>query len=381
MYPWEVHTRYGDIEPLRENYDMMKNTVDFLAEGRVGGLLPTPIGDWHDAVEADLDTGIRRERGLERDDTWGSIQGGYPVHTPGRACGTVHLWIAADALGKIADLLGHPDDAAKYRKLAGELVAAFNRTYLKTDDGRYSHTTRKGNTYESQTMYGYALYHGLVPENLRAETTKRFLEHIAQYQGHFTSGQLGTDRVLKALTVSGQEQSAFDILTAKGFPGFDHMLSFGTQTTWETWGEAILNHTPEGSKNIIRATRPQEHCEFTGVDSWFFECVLGLRPDAEYPGYKRFTLKPYMYRQIEWARGSYESPHGRIDSNWKCDGRVFEWTVAVPPNTSATLSVPCAAGEVEVVEGLAGVISKKAPFAGRQEMEVGSGAYRMKSKI
>jgi hypothetical protein len=52
----------------------------------------------------------------------------------------------------------------------------------------------------------------------------------------------------------------------------------------------------------------------------------------------------------------------------------------VPPNTSATLSVPCATGEVEIVEGVAGVISKKEPSAGRQEIEVGSGMYRMKSR-
>lgn len=381
MYPWEGYVRYGDDNLLRDNYTVMKATVDFLADTRIDGLVPSLVGDWHDAVKADLNIAFRKERGLERDDTWGAILGGYPVHTPGRVCGTVHLWLAADALSKAADLLGHPDDAAKYRKLASELTDAFNRTYLKPADGRYSYTTPKGNTYESQTMYGYALYHGLVPENLRAQTTQRFLEHIAEYQGHFTSGQLGTDRVLKGLTVSGQEQAAFDILTAKGFPGFDYMLSFGTETTWETWGEAILNNTPKGSKNIIRATRPQEHMEFSAVDSWFFEFVLGLTPNAEYPGYKRFTLKPYMYRQMAWARGSYESPYGRIGSDWKCNGKVFEWTVEVPPNTSATLSVPCAAGEVEIVEGAKGVISKKAPSAGRQEIEVGSGTYRLIARM
>ncbi|MCF7816675.1 MAG: glycoside hydrolase family 78 protein [Kiritimatiellales bacterium] len=381
MYPWEVYLRYADIEPLRDHYDIMKNTIDFLAEGRVGGLLPTPIGDWHDAVKSGLKIGIRRERGLERDDTWGSIMGGYPVHTPGRVCGTVHLWLAADALVQIADVLGHPDDAAKYRKLSDELVAAFNRTYLKTADGRYSYTTPAGNTYESQTMYGYALYHHLVPANLREATKQRFLKHIAEYQGHFTSGQLGTDRVLKSLTQSGEEQAAFDILTAKGFPGFDYMLSFGTETTWETWGEAILNNTPKDSKNIIRATRPQEHMEFTAVDSWFFECVLGLTPNAKHPGYKRFTLKPYMYRQMEWARGSYESPYGRIVSDWKCVGNVFEWSVEVPPNTMADLYIPSAGDAVEVVQGSAGLISRTECPDEREHVVVGSGRYRFRSSI
>ena len=381
MYPWEAYLRYGDADLLRTNYSIMTTTVDFLADTRIDGLVPSLVGDWHDAVKADLNIAIRRERGLERDDTWGAVMGGYPVHTPGRVDGTVHLWLAADALSKIAGVLGHPDDAAKYRKLAGELVDAFNRTYLKTADGRYSYTTPKGNTYESETMYGYALYHGLVPANLRDETAKRFLEHIAEYQGHFTSGQLGTDRVLKALTVSGQEQAAFDILTAKGFPGFDYMLSFGTETTWETWGEAILNRTPAGSKHILCATRPQEHCEFTAVDSWFFECVLGLTPNVEYPGYKRFTLKPFMYRQMAWARGSYESPYGRIVSDWKCDGKTFEWKIEVPPNTTADIYIPSAGGTTEVLQGAEGILSRTGCVAGRDHLYIGSGIYRLSSSI
>lgn len=269
----------------------------------------------------------------------------------------------------------------QFDQLAGELKAAFNRHYFDPATGRYSYTTPKGNTYESQTMYGYALYHHLVPEDKRELTVRRFLEHIAEYGGHPTRGQLGMDRVVKALTTAGQEQAAYDILTVKGFPGFDYMLTFGSQTTWETWGEVILTQTPKGSGHIIRANRPQEHCQWVAVDTWFHECVLGIQPDPEEPGFGHFTLKPYMFRQMEWARGACDSPRGRIVSDWKCDGRTFEWTVEVPANATATLSVPCVSGEAEFLEGAQGVISKQPPSGGRQEMEVGSGVYRIKSRV
>lgn len=381
MYPWEAYVRYGDAELLESNYGVMKATVDFLADTRIDGLVPSIVGDWHDAVKPDLNISYRRERGLERDDTWGAIKGGYPANTPGRVCGTVHLWLAADALSKIASVLGQPADAGKYAHLADELKEAFNRNYFDPETGRYAYTTPNGKTYESQTMYGYALYHHLVPEDKRERTIRRFLEHIVACGDHFTSGQLGTDRVLKALAGAGGEQAAFELLAAKGFPGFDHMLSFGTETTWETWGEAILNNTPPGSKHIIQATRPQEHIEFTAVDSWFYECVLGLTPDAEHPGYKRFTLKPCMYRQMEWARGSYESPYGRIASDWKCDGNVFEWTVEVPPNTTADLYVPSTGSRAEVLQGLPGIVSRTECPDDREHVVVGSGRYRFRSSI
>ncbi|AKJ63806.1 family 78 glycoside hydrolase catalytic domain [Kiritimatiella glycovorans] len=381
MYPWETYVRYGDRNLIRDHYEIAKGTVDLLAETRIEGLVFSAVGDWHDAVKEDLNIGLRRERGLERDDTFGRIGGGYPVHTPGRICGTVHLYLAARALSDTAEELGKAEDAEKYDALAEDLKAAFNRAYLDPQTGRYSYTTPEGNTYESQTMYGYALYHDLVPKEKREQTMRRFLEHIAEYDGHFTSGQLGTDRVLKALTVGGHEETAMKMLTAEGFPGFRYMLSFGSETTWETWGEAVLNATPEGSEHIIRANRPQEHCQWTAVDTWFYEYVLGIRPDPEQPGYGHFTLKPYMVRQLESARGSYESPRGRIVSEWSCSKGVFEWTVEVPANATATLYAPCGRDGVKVAEGEAGILDREKPANGRQRLEVGSGRYRISASL
>jgi alpha-L-rhamnosidase len=359
----------------------MKATVEFLAASRIDGLVPSAVGDWHDAVKPDLNIDLRRERGLERDDTWGAIMGGYPVHTPARACGTVHLWLAAEALYRAAGVLGEPADEARFRKLAAELREAFNRAYLDPETGRYRYLTPKGKTYESQTIYGYALYHGLVPDEKRALAASRFLEHIEACGGHFTSGQLGTDRVVKALAATGNGRAAFRLMTAKGYPGFDLMLSFGTETTWETWGESILNNTPEGSAHIIRAIRPQEHCQWTGVDSFFFEFVLGIRPDPAAPGYKHFFVEPHLFREMAWAEGSQESARGTITSAWRCDGKEFDWAVAVPPNASATLSIPCGEDEPEIEAGAPGVRSVGPPAGGRRTIEVGSGRYRFKAKL
>jgi len=352
FYPLEMFIRTGDRSLIVDHYETAKSVVDAIALIRMDGLAVSMVGDWHDAVKPDLDIAYRRERGLERDDVFGGvIGGGYPVHTPGRVCGTVHLYLGALALAETAEELGKANDVVTYRALAEELKAAFNRHYFDPESGRYSYTTPKGNTYESQTMYGYALYHHLVPEEKRELTMQRFLEHIAEYGGHPTSGQLGMDRVVKALTTGGHAQAAYDLLTVKGFPGFDYMLSFGSQTTWETWGEAILNATPKGSKTIIRGRRPQEHCQWVAVDTWFHEYVLGIQPDPEAPGFKHFTIKPYMWNQLDWAKGTCETPRGSIVSDWKNENGTFRWNVTVPPNSTATVYIPAAAADAVTESG------------------------------
>jgi alpha-L-rhamnosidase len=52
------------------------------------------------------------------------------------------------------------------------------------------------------------------------------------------------------------------------------------------------------------------------------------------------VMKPELGEGISWAKGHYDSIHGRIASNWKLDGETFRWMITVPPNTEATVYVP-----------------------------------------
>ena len=49
--------------------------------------------------------------------------------------------------------------------------------------------------------------------------------------------------------------------------------------------------------------------------------------------------------QLGWGKSSVESPYGTIRSEWKNEGQTFDWTVEIPPNTIATLHIPCRPGK------------------------------------
>ena len=62
--------------------------------------------------------------------------------------------------------------------------------------------------------------------------------------------------------------------------------------------------------------------------------------DDSEPGYKSIELKPYPIEGLDWVNCSYDSPYGKIVSNWKRTGDKFEWTVEIPAGTTATALIP-----------------------------------------
>ena len=383
LVPWELYVRYGDARWLERHYPIMRATLDYcLADKSEDGLVVTPIGDWHDALGPKLDLSQRpaawEERG--RDNRLPNGGGGYPVNTPPRACGTAHTWLGLQAMTAIARILGRETEAQVYALEAAKLGEAYNRAYFDPTRQIYRWQGVSGREHESQGLYSYALHQGFVPPDARAAVAQNLVRHIERDRaGHFSTGQLTTDRVLKALTLAGQEETAYRMLTVEGVPGFKHMLSFGTETTWETWGEAIVERTPAGSAHLIRSTRPQEHIQFTAVDSWFFECILGLRADPAQPGYAHFFLEPYGTRILAWAKGGMDTVRGRIGSEWQVTDGGFTWKVIVPANSRATLLLPTASAEgvTESGQPLAQVAEVKLAGLdrGRVRIEVPAGSY------
>lgn len=50
LYPLETYIRFGDRDLIRDHYEVAKNTLDAIQATRMDGLVPSLIGDWHDAV-------------------------------------------------------------------------------------------------------------------------------------------------------------------------------------------------------------------------------------------------------------------------------------------------------------------------------------------
>jgi alpha-L-rhamnosidase len=80
--------------------------------------------------------------------------------------------------------------------------------------------------------------------------------------------------------------------------------------------------------------------------------VLGIQPDPEVPGFRRFVIRPGVTDDsaLTWARGHYDSIRGRIAVSWRREGGAFQLDVQVPPNTEARLELPAKRLE-QITEG------------------------------
>jgi alpha-L-rhamnosidase len=116
---------------------------------------------------------------------------------------------------------------------------------------------------------------------------------------------------------------------------------------------------------------------------WLYEYVAGIRPDPARPGFKHILMRPTPVGDLTHARGTHDSPYGRIVSEWTKGKDGFEWTITVPVNSAATVFVPAQTPEEVTESGKAARSAGGVTFVreeqGHAVFEVGAGTYRFRS--
>ena len=318
--PWRHYLYYGDISFLREAYPAMKSYLGFLGRraaegvGANGGALrglPNPGKD-----EAAIRDGLL---------AWGTGDWQGLAKPPVTLTSTAAWYHYADITAKTARLLGMSDEAAEYERLASSIRDKFNRKFLDPKTGAYGSA-------KSQTAQVLPLALGLVPSPGVQATSARLADAVHAAKDHLNTGFVGTPYLLQTLTETGHADLAAGIVQQRDYPGWATLMNEGVfKENWK--GEHALMPSLGGP-----------------VGAWFYQAILGIRPDPAGPGFKRIILKPEIVGGVTWAKGYHDSPYGRIESSWKVEGRRFSMDVAIPANSVATVFVP-ARDERSVMEG------------------------------
>jgi len=326
LIPWYLYEYYGDTRILERHYDQMRQYVDYLTSRSQNGIVNIGLGDW--------------------------VPPGPTA--PVEVTSTGYYYEDARIVARAADLLGKKDDAAKYTALAERIRAAFNERFFKAETGLYSNGT--------QTALATALNWNLTPELHRRRVVRNLIMDVQKKGGHLDTGILGTKYLLNVLLDNGRPDVAYRVASQTTYPSWGHWIERGATTLWETWNGADS----------------QNHIMFGDVSAWFYRALAGIRPAA--PGFKRIRIQPQPVGDLTWARGAYDSIHGRIVSEWRLEDGRFDLTVTIPANTTAVVYVP-AESAASVTEGDGPADRAKGVRFQRQEggsavFEIGSGTYR-----
>jgi alpha-L-rhamnosidase len=118
------------------------------------------------------------------------------------------------------------------------------------------------------------------------------------------------------------------MLTQTTLPSYGWQIAQGATTLWETW---------DGSGSQSSSLN---HTFFGDVNAWMMKTIAGINPDPAGPGFKHILINPHVLGNLTFAKGSYESVHGLIASEWTVQNGEFRLNVTIPANCAATLSLP-----------------------------------------
>lgn len=345
--PWTVYLSYGDERLLKEQYGSMKAWVEYVrSRAENGSIWKTGFhfGDWV-ALDAK--------------------EGSYFGATATDLIATAFYAYSVELLAKAAKALGQEEDARNYEELHDRIAAAFREEFV-TPSGRLAVPT--------QTAHVLALVFGLAAEKDRRRMTETLARYIEDNGGHLTTGFLGAPYLCHALSGNGRLDLAYRLLLQTDYPSWLYQVTKGATTIWEHW-DGIK---PDGSF-WSPEMNSFNHYAYGAIGDWLYRVVAGIEVDEESPGYKHILIKPQPGGGLRFAQAELESMYGLIRSAWRSEGDSTRLNVAVPPNTTATVTLPGAKlGGVSLdgqpVRAMDGVLSCRETMEG-VTVELGSGEY------
>jgi hypothetical protein len=295
--PWQVYEMYGDRTLLERHYEGMKRYVEYLKSTSKEQIVAHGLGDWYDIGPGGPGESKLTSKGLTS---------------------TAVYYQDLVILKDTASLLGKADEARKFDEQANAVMDAFNRKFFNAEKNQYDRN--------SQTANAMPLVLGLVPEDRRAAVLDGLVAQIRAGGNRVTAGDVGFNYLVRALSDGGRGDVLYDMLIRDDGPGYAFQLKKGATSLTEAWD------TNPGSS--------QNHCMLGHIEEWFYRGLGGISSDPAGPGFKRIIVKPQIAGDLGGANVAYDSPYGRIGSEWKREGGRLSLKITIPVNTTATVFVP-----------------------------------------
>lgn len=319
VIPWTVYRIYGDKRVLEEQYDNMRQWVEYIRRScgeQILWMNGFQRGDW---------------LALDGDESLHPMYGGTDKNLVANVYYAYSTRIVRDA----ANVLGKEQDAKKYAELYETIVEELNREYV-TRNGRL--------VSETQTACVLLLYFDLAKEEYRDRIIRTLEDNIALHNGHLTTGFVGTAYLCHALTESGKHSLAEDILLAEDYPGWLYAVKRGATTIWERWNSIM----PDGEFDRS-GMNSLNHYSYGAIGDWLYRKPAGI--NLLQPGYKKILIKPVLTRTLTEVSASLETMYGTIKSHVRCKDGMITVDVTIPANTTAVLELPEREDEVELGSG------------------------------
>ena len=317
--PLYLYERYGDKRVLEEHYEDILDYADFMIRraGKWGGVYSKPVFlSWKNQKYL-VNCGCAYGEWSEPSDV--STFHWYDFMTTKPEESTAYTYFTLQRVLRIADILQKPKTKRlariqKYsegaRRAYRELVTMPKFT-LDTD---------------RQAKLVRPLYMGLLTAEQEEFAKKRLIRALENYGWRLGTGFLSTPFILFVLEKIGIEY-AYKLLENEELPGWLVMPKYGATTVWEDW---------EGDRASDQNAASLNHYSKGAVCEWLMSEMCGIKVAGE----NQFVLAPKPGGSLTYAKAEYQSIYGKVVCGWEKTKEGFLYTVTVPSNTTARLTLP-----------------------------------------
>ena len=289
-----------------------------------------PMKAWNDYVFSRLDDELCWRRDFQFGD-W--LDPDAPTSEPWKAkarydvVATAYAVRSSDLVAGALEILGR--EAKAYRDRAAKIRDAWYRTY-------------SDQALTTQTGCALAIEFDLVPEGEVDRFGDALVKLVREAGDHLATGFLGTPLLLPALTRTGHVDVAYDVLLQRTCPSWLYQVVAGATTIWERWDALREDGSvpTEGLGGVGRGMVSFNHYAYGAVAEWLRATVAGLALDPDEPGYRHIVVHPRPGGGLTHAAAQLLSRYGPVSVSWRIEGDTFALDVGVPPNATATVTLP-----------------------------------------
>ncbi|MBM7570571.1 alpha-L-rhamnosidase [Aquibacillus albus] len=324
IIPWTLYMHYGDKALLEEQFDTMKDWVDYIKrlDDETGSnrlwRVNFHFGDW---------------LALDGKDPAGLMGGTDPFYIA-----SAYYCYSATLVAKAANVIGKTAIEKEYNQLAEEIKEAIYNEYF---------TANGSSAIPTQTAMVVALYMDLIPESKRPRLIEDLKVKLLDDGLHLNTGFVGTPYLCHVLSENGLNDFAYTLLLNEDYPSWLFAVKQGATTIWERWNSVLEDGSISGT-----GMNSLNHYAYGSIAEWMYRHMCGINPAEQSPGFQKMTLTPKPNGQLSYAKASVESASGYIESGWelKADGSLI-FSFVVPFDTTAELVLPHANLEEVQVNG------------------------------
>lgn len=300
---------YGDTRLLREHHASMAKYLDYVLSRNPDGLwLKDRRNDYGDWLNGDT-----------------LVREGYPrtgAECPKDVFATLVLFRSLSQMAEMSQAIGRPH--RRWSDEAAKVATAFKTSYVDAE-GKI-----KGDT---QAGYAMALAWDILAPADQDRAFAHLVRAVNARNDHLSTGFHSTEPLMTVLTERGRADLAYKILTNDTFPSWGYTIANGATSIWERWDGFV-----KGRGFQDPGMNSFNHWALGSVGQWMMETVLGIQRSGV--GWSTFRIAAQPGGGLEFAKGHYDSPVGRIGVEWRFVGDEWRLVVDVPANAQAEVVLP-----------------------------------------